>query len=620
MPRERPFRQRMRARREARMAKWDRRGKARADAPRLDRQLMGRIFAYFLPYWRRALLVLACIVVGAGLGLAPALITRTLIDFLAHPHPDFGRLALIVGAGVGATVLAGLVGVLQALLTTTISQSIMYDVRQQLFRGMMRQSIGFFTRSRTGDLMSRVSNDVGGIDTMVSDTVFGSIQGVIVTITTLGLMLRLSWPLTLAALALMPIVLVPTRIAGRVNYRARRRLQEKMGEVWAYMQDILNISGIMLVKAFTKERSEEQRFSRLSGELRGLQVRTAIIQRWFNLFGSVFQASGPALLLLLGGYLVLTGNATVGTLVSVVMILGTRLTGAIGSLAGIHVNVMGGLALFQRVFQYLDLPVAITDREDAHVLGSVRGAVKFDHVTFTYPEAPAPALDDISFSVEPGQLVALVGPSGAGKTTATHLVARLYDPTSGCVRVDGRDVRDVALESLSSHIGVVFQDTFLFHATVRDNLLYARPDATEADMVAAARAAQIHEYVSSLPDGYDTVVGERGHRLSGGEKQRLAIARVILRDPRIVILDEATSNLDTLSEQLIQAALQPLFAGRTSFVIAHRLSTIMAADAILVLQEGRLVETGTHTDLLSRGGLYRRLCEHQFDLNGAATA
>jgi ATP-binding cassette subfamily B protein len=302
---------------------------------------------------------------------------------------------------------------------------------------------------------------------------------------------------------------------------------------------------------------------------------------------------------------------------SVVTMLGGRLAGSIGNLAGLHVNLMGSLALFQRIFQYLDLPPAVRDRENPHVLSAVRGAVTFDRVTFSYPEAKRPALDDVSFSVEPGQLVALVGPSGAGKTTATYLLGRLYDPDRGAVRVDGLDLRDLALESLSRHIGVVYQDTFLFHATLRENLLYARPEATQAEMEAAARAAQIDRFIEELPNGYDTVVGERGHRLSGGEKQRIAIARVILRDPRIVILDEATSNLDTLSEQLIQAALQPLLSGRTAFVIAHRLSTILAADLILVLQDGHLVEQGTHGELLARGGLYRRLCEHQFDLSGA---
>jgi len=375
---------------------------------------------------------------------------------------------------------------------------------------------------------------------------------------------------------------------------------------------VLGISGILLVKAFSKERAEECRFNGLNADLRRLEICQAMIGRWFELLGATFIAVGPALLLLLGGYLVLTGQTTVGTVVSVVTILGARLAGSLGNLAGLHVNLLGSLALFQRIFGYLDLPADVADRDGARVLSDVRGAIAFDDVTFTYPQAARPALDGVSFQVEPGQLVALVGPSGAGKTTVTSLVARFYDPDRGSVRLDGVDVRDLRLESLSRHLGIVFQDTFLFHASVRDNLLYAQPAASQAAVEAAARAAHIHAFIVSLPDGYDTIVGERGHRLSGGEKQRIAIARVILKDPRIVILDEATSNLDTLSEQLIQAALRPLFTGRTAFVIAHRLSTILAADVILVVQEGRLVEQGTHHALLARGGLYRTLYERQF--------
>jgi ATP-binding cassette subfamily B protein len=303
----------------------------------------------------------------------------------------------------------------------------------------------------------------------------------------------------------------------------------------------------------------------------------------------------------------------------VVTILGGRLAGAAGNLAGLHVNVMGSLALFQRIFLYLDLPADVGDREGAGTLPSVKGTIDFEEVTFIYPGASRPALKNLSFRAEAGQLVALVGPSGAGKTTATYLVARFYDPDSGSIRLDGVDVRDLTLESLSSHLGVVFQDTFLFHTSVRDNLLYARPEASQEEVEAAARAAHADEFIRSLPDGYETIVGERGHRLSGGEKQRVAIARVILKDPRIVILDEATSNLDTLSEQLIQAALRPLFAGRTSFVIAHRLSTILAADVILVLRDGQLVDRGTHHELLARGGLYRTLYEHQFNLDAVTS-
>ncbi len=516
------------------------------------------------------------------------------------------------GAGVAATIAAGLVGVLQSYLTTSISQGIMFDLRRQLFGRLMQQSVGFFTSSRTGDLLSRMNNDVGGIQDVISDTVFGFVASLVVAVSTLAVMLSLSWQLTLAALALMPLVLVPGRYVGRANYLARRRVQEKLGEASAYMQEVLGISGILLVKAFTKERVEERRFGRLNEDLRHLEIRQAMIQRWFGILGSAFQAFGPALLLLLGGYLVLTGRTTVGTLISVVTILGGRLIGSIGTLAGIQVNVMGSLALFQRIFHYLDLPADVADRDGAHALPSVRGAIDFDEVSFTYPGASRPALPDLSFHVEPGQLVALVGPSGAGKTTATYLVARFYDPESGSVRLDSVDVRELTLESLSSRIGVVFQDTFLFHASVRDNLLYARPEASQQELESATRAAHIHQFIESLPYGYDTIVGERGHRLRGGEKQRLAIARVILKDPRIVILDEATSHLDTLSEHLVQAALRPLFSGRTSFVIAHPLSTILAADVIFVPEDGRLVDRGTHQELLDRGGLYRALYERQF--------
>jgi len=379
------------------------------------------------------------------------------------------------------------------------------------------------------------------------------------------------------------------------------------------MQETLGISGMQLVKAFVKQAAETLRFRNLNDELRRLNIRQSMIGRWFFMLMGVLGTAGPAVLWLFGGYLVVTGQESLGTVVTFATVLLARLYGPVGSLANMQVNVVGSLALFQRIFEYMDLPVDIDEKAAAVRLAAARGEVEFDHVTFRYPSSDRPALKDVSFQIEPGQLAALVGPTGAGKTTVTSLLPRFYDPQLGAVRLDGLDVRDLTLESLGQQTGMVFQDTFLFHATIRENLLYAKPEASDAEMMAAAKAAYIHDFIESLPEGYETVVGERGHRLSGGEKQRVAIARVILKDPRVLILDEATSNLDSESEHLIQVALRPLFQGRTSLVIAHRLSTILAADLILVMDHGELVEQGRHADLLKQDGLYARLYHRQFE-------
>jgi ATP-binding cassette subfamily B protein len=584
-----------------------------ADDVKLEWPLLKRVFRYFVPYWGLALIVLACIAVAAALGLVPALVTKELINYLTTGRGHFSFVALLIGALVGSSLLVGLIGVVQSYFSNRISQSIMFDLRNQLFDKVLKQSIAFFTATRTGDVMSRLSNDVNGVQSVVSDTIFSLVNNLVILASTVGFMLILDWKLTVVALLVLPAFLLPTRRVGQATFHARKATQGKLAEMTAYMQETLGISGMQLVKAFVKQAGETMRFRKLNDELRALNIRQSMIGRWFFMLMSVLGTAGPAVLWLFGGYLVVTHQESLGTVVTFATVLLTRLYGPVGQLANMQVNVVGSLALFQRIFEYMDLPVEIDEKPNAILLAQARGAVEFDDITFRYPSSHSPALKRVSFRIEPGQLAALVGPTGAGKTTITNLVPRFYDPQLGAVRLDGHDVRDLTLDSLGNQIGMVFQDTFLFHASIRENLLYAKPDASEAQLIAAARAAYIHDFIESLPDSYDTVVGERGHRLSGGEKQRVAIARVILKDPRVLILDEATSNLDSESEHLIQVALRPLFEGRTSLVIAHRLSTILAADVILVMDRGELVEQGTHADLLKRDGLYARLYHRQFE-------
>src|SRR6266508_1519405 len=448
---------------------------------RWDWCLAKRVFAYFRPYWRYGVAAIVCLAVGAALALVPAVVTKAVIDALAHPDRAFGRVLALILLGVGASLVGGLVGTAESWCSATISQRIMFDLREQLFDRLLRQSVGFFTRSRTGDVISRISNE------------------------------------------------------------ARKQTQTHLGKMTAYLQEILGISGILLVKAFVTGRRERARFRGLNDELRRLQLRQEMIGRWFYMLMDVLQTAGPAVLWLYGGWLVFHGQATVGTVVTFIVVLAGRLGGSIGSLGSLNVNITGSLALFHRIFAVLDLTPEVADTPGARTLERAQGAVAFDRVTFAYAPGLRPALQEVSFRVEPGQLVALVGPTGAGKSTAVSLVPRFHDPQQGRVLLDGHDVRELRLESLGGHIGIVFQDTFLFHASIADNLRYARPEAADQELVAAASAAHLHPFITSLPDGYDTVVGERGHRLSNGEKQRVAIARVILKDPRILLLDEATS-------------------------------------------------------------------------------
>jgi ATP-binding cassette subfamily B protein len=474
---------------------------------------------------------------------------------------------------------------------------------------------------KTGEIMSRLNNDVSGVSRVVGDTFTQTVMQALMLITTLILMISMDWRLTLLAVIAVPLLYLPTRRVGARRYALQHEAQRKQADLTTVMQETLNISGFVLMKAFGRERFEQGRFTDKNRDLMDVNIRASMLGRWFRMLLQVFEALGPAIVLLIGGHLILMGQMTLGTVVAFISLLG-RLYGPISMLASVHIEIMASLALFHRIFEYLDTVPDIADAPGARPLRQpYEGRIRFRDVSFEYIPGRR-ALDHVDFEVEPGQLVALVGPSGAGKTTVTYLIPRFYDVTEGRVELDGQDIRGVTLTSLRDEIGMVTQETYLFNATVRENLRYARQDASEAELEAACRAARLDEVIAQMPNGYDTEVGERGYRLSGGEKQRLAIARVLLKNPRVLILDEATSSLDSHTEAQIQAALGPLMESRTTLAIAHRLSTVLAADKLLVLDGGRLVETGTHAELLARGGLYAQLYEIQFkpQLTGAGSA
>ncbi|WP_436408499.1 ABC transporter ATP-binding protein [Agromyces chitinivorans] len=580
-----------------------------------------RIAALFRPYRAGLAVVVALVLVGAALTVVPPLLTERAFDDGLFPTggggPALGVLAEIVGLMIAIFIVSAMLGVWQTWLTANIGNKVMGDLRVQLFERLQSMELAFFTRTKTGVIQSRLQNDVGGVASVLTNTVSSVLGNTVTVIAAFVAMLLLSWQLTLIALVLMPFMALAQRRVGRVRAKIAAKTQESLSEMTAITQETLSVSGILLSKSFTRQAAETARYSEENRNQIGLQVRQVMSGQWFFALVNIFLSSIPAIVYLVSGWLITGGDAdiTAGTIVAFTTVQARLLFPMLGIMR-VALDVQTSSALFARIFEYLDLQPAITDAPDAREVpaGGAVGSVEFDHVSFAYPDAPEsapPTIDDVSFRIEPGQFAAFVGPSGAGKTTISYLVPRLYDAAGGAVRFAGEDVRDLRAGSLLSHIGIVSQETYLFHASIADNLRYAKPDATDAELERAARAANMHETITSFPDGYDTLVGERGYRLSGGEKQRIAIARVLLKDPEVLVLDEATSALDTISERVVQDALDDAARGRTTIAIAHRLSTIVAADVIFVIVGGRIVERGTHADLLAADGVYARLYAQQ---------
>ncbi len=615
-----------------------------------DSRTLKRVAQAFGPYKIQIVLVLIAIFLTTVLGLVNPFMIQFIFDD-AIGKGNINLLVILVSIMIIMPIVTGLIGVGQTYLNNVIGQQVMRDFRNKLYEHLQNMSLRFFTSTRTGEIQSRLSNDVGGVQAVVTNTATSIVSNLSTALSTIIAMLFISPSLTAISLGLLPVFLWITYKVGNVRRTTSKETQESMASLTAMMQETLSVSGILLTKTFGRQKYAQDRFEKENQNLTDLEVRQQMIGRWFFMFIGVFFSITPAIVYLVAGLQIIHNTNAAITLGGIVAFttLQSRLFFPIGQLLNIQVDIQGALALFDRIFEYLDLPIEIQDKPKALRLkvNEVRGEINFNDVSFTYkPDdygllsasvGPAangnrlekgivspepvevidesesrPTLSHVSFDIKPGQLAALVGPSGAGKTTITYLVPRLYDVDSGAVKIDGHNVKDIALASLGEIIGVVTQETYLFNASIRENLLYARTDATEEEMIAAAKAAAIHDRIMELNDGYDTKVGERGYKLSGGEKQRIAIARVILKDPRILILDEATSALDTHSERLIQAALEPLMRDRTTLAIAHRLSTILAADLILVVDKGEIVERGTHDELLELNGLYARLYNEQF--------
>lgn len=591
-----------------------------AKAPRIT-GLRKRIFALFRPYRGRIVTTMMLVVVGAAIGVVPPLIIQRIFDDALFPPtggPNMPLLGWLVAVMIGLFILGALVGVAQTWFTSTVGNAITGDLRVSLFQHLQSMELGFFTRTKTGVIQSRLQNDVGAVSGVLTNTVTSILGNTVTVIASLVAMILIDWRLTLLAVVLMPILALVQRRVGQVRARIAGQTQESLSELSAITQETLSVSGILLSKSFNRERTESDRYRAENANQVRLQVKRAMSGQGFFTVVQVLMASVPAVVYLVSGWLLGAGSPTItaGTIVAFTTVQ-ARLLQPLMGLMRVALDIQTSSAVFARIFEYLDLKPAISDAPDAisvAAAGGPLGRVEFRDVQFRYPDAseemPA-TLRGISFTAEPGEHVAFVGPSGAGKSTVLYLAPRFYEATAGSVQFAGTDVRELTHESIIDNVGIVSQETYLFHATIRENLRYAKPEASDAEIEQACRAANIHHVIESFEHGYDTVVGERGYRLSGGEKQRIAIARVLLKDPPVILLDEATSALDTVSERVVQAALDEASRGRTTLSIAHRLSTVIHADMIHVIQAGLIVESGTHAELIALGGLYADLAAQQ---------
>jgi ATP-binding cassette subfamily B protein len=590
---------------------------ANATAPKIP-DLLARIGTLFAPHKVTIGITIALVLIAAGISVFPPLLTKQAFDVGLFPPsgtPDVPVLLQLVGLMVLLWVASAALGVWQTYLTATVGNSVMGSLRVRLFGHLQAMELAFFTRTKTGVIQSRLQNDVGGVAGVLSNTISSVIGNTVTVIAAFISMLVLSWQLTVVAVILLPVLVIAQRRVGQVRARIATKTQESLSDMTAITQEALSVSGILLSKSFTQQQAEVGRYRAENENQIRLQVSQQMSGQWFFAMVNIFLSIIPAVVYVVAAWLITDGvDVTAGTIVAFTTVQ-ARLMFPLMGLLRVALDLQTSSALFARIFEYLDLTPAITDRPNSRVVNGDRlGEVAFDEVVFRYPDAPAdsPAtLDRVSFTIEPGQFAAFVGPSGAGKTTVSYLIPRLHEASDGTVRFAGDDVRDLQGDSLMRHIGIVSQETYLFHSTIAENLRYARPDATPGELEEAARAANIHDTIVSFPDGYETVVGERGYRLSGGEKQRIAIARVLLKDPAVLILDEATSALDSISERVVQTALDAASRGRTTIAVAHRLSTIVAADVIFVVVSGRIVERGTHAELLAAGGMYASLYAQQ---------